>query len=87
MDNSSLPRYVSVAAKYRRATLVALCMAVLATQVDTTVVNLAAHPIGEYFSASVDALQWVLDSYNLTMQCCYSQAACWPTFMVDDSCS
>ncbi len=66
MDNSSLPRYVSVAAKYRRATLVALCMAILATQVDTTVVNLAAHPIGEYFSASVDALQWVLDSYNLT---------------------
>ncbi len=61
-----MPRHVVATTQYRRATLVALCTAVLATQVDTTVVNLAAHPIGEYFSASVDALQWVMDSYNLT---------------------
>nr|WP_261803676.1 MFS transporter [Variovorax sp. PAMC26660] len=29
------------------------------------VVNLGTRPIGEYFSASVIALQWVVDSYNL----------------------
>lgn len=54
MDNSSQPRYVSVAAKYRRATLVALCMAVLATQVDTTVVNLPLIP-----SVNISLQAWV----------------------------
>lgn len=66
MDNASVPRHAGMTTKHHLATLVALCMAVLASQVDTTVVNLAAHPIGEYFSASVDTLQWVMDSYNLT---------------------
>lgn len=45
--------------------LVTLCLAVLIAQVDTSVVNLAVQPIGEYFKASVSALQWVVDSYNL----------------------
>jgi EmrB/QacA subfamily drug resistance transporter len=40
-------------------------MAVLVAQVDTAVVNLATRPIGEYFSAGVNALQWVVDGYNL----------------------
>jgi DHA2 family methylenomycin A resistance protein-like MFS transporter len=39
---------------------------VLVAQVDTSVVNLAMHPIGTAFQASVGALQWVLDGYNLT---------------------
>ncbi|MEO6147708.1 MAG: MFS transporter, partial [Sulfuriferula sp.] len=50
---------------HRWLTLVTLCMAVLIAQVDTSVVNLAVHPIGEYFTAGVAELQWVVDSYNL----------------------
>lgn len=46
-------------------TLAVLCSAVLVAQVDTAVVNLAVRPIGDYFSASVEELQWVVDSYNL----------------------
>ncbi|WP_018716840.1 MFS transporter [Arhodomonas aquaeolei] len=49
----------------RRRVLVTLCLAVLAAQVDTAVVNLAVRPIGVYFSAGVDTLQWVVDSYNV----------------------
>jgi EmrB/QacA subfamily drug resistance transporter len=45
--------------------LVTLCLAVLVAQLDTAVVNLATRPIGDHFHAGVDALQWVLDSYNL----------------------
>lgn len=46
-------------------TLPTLCAAVLIVQVDTSVVNLAIHPIGDYFHAGVGALQWVMDGYNL----------------------
>lgn len=52
-------------ARRRGLTLVVLCLAVLVAQVDTAVVNLAAHPIGAYFKAGVGAMQWVIDSYNL----------------------
>ena len=50
----------------RAAILLTLCLGVLVAQVDTSVVNLAMHPIGLAFRASVTALQWVLDGYNLT---------------------
>lgn len=50
----------------RRLILLALCLGVLVAQVDTSVVNLAMHPIGATFRAHVAALQWVLDGYNLT---------------------
>ena len=46
--------------------LATLCLAVLLAQLDTAVVNLAIRPIGDHFGAGVAALQWVLDSYNLT---------------------
>jgi EmrB/QacA subfamily drug resistance transporter len=46
--------------------LFTLCLAVLVAQVDTAVVNLGTHRIGSYFHASVGALQWVVDAYNLT---------------------
>jgi DHA2 family methylenomycin A resistance protein-like MFS transporter len=49
----------------RGMVLLTLCLGVLVAQVDTSVVNLAARPIGVAFDASVTALQWVLDSYNL----------------------
>ena len=45
--------------------LVTLCLGVLVAQVDTSVVNLATQPIATSFGASVGALQWVLDGYNL----------------------
>lgn len=49
----------------RWLTLTTLCLAALVTQLDTSVMNLATRPIGVYFDASVGALQWVVDSYNL----------------------
>ncbi|MBM2770627.1 MFS transporter [Burkholderia anthina] len=52
--------------KRRGVTLLTLCIAVLVAQVDTAVVNLATRAIGTYFHADVGALQWVVDSYNLT---------------------
>ncbi|KUZ17341.1 MFS transporter [Burkholderia diffusa] len=53
-------------ARQRSVTLLTLCLAVLVAQVDTAVVNLATRAIGAYFHAGVGALQWVVDSYNLT---------------------
>ena len=51
--------------RHRSLALVILCLAVLIAQVDTAVVNLAVHPIGEAFSSGIGALQWVVDGYNL----------------------
>lgn len=45
--------------------LLTLCLAVLVAQLDTSVANLAAQPIGRYFHAGVGPLQWVIDAYNL----------------------
>ncbi|WP_235212457.1 MFS transporter [Burkholderia pyrrocinia] len=58
--------YASRAGRRRGLTLLPLCIAVLVAQVDTAVVNLATRAIGDYFHAGVDALQWVVDSYNLS---------------------
>lgn len=49
----------------RPLVLLAMCLGVLIAQVDTSVVNLAAQPIGAAFHARVGALQWMLDAYNL----------------------
>jgi len=46
-------------------TLPVLCLAVLAAQVDSSVVNLATRPIGEHFGVGMGAPQWLIDSYNL----------------------
>ena len=59
------PETAAVASR-RGIILFTLCLGVLVAQVDTSVVNLAMHPIGAAFGASVAALQWVLDGYNLT---------------------
>jgi MFS transporter, DHA2 family, methylenomycin A resistance protein len=61
VDGSTVPRR----RQRRWLTLLTLCIAVLIAQVDTSVVNLAVRPIGDYFHAGVGALQWVVDSYNL----------------------
>src|SRR5690242_6373622 len=50
----------------RRLILVVLCLGVLIAQVDTTVVNLAAHAIGVGLDAPLAAVQWVVDGYNIT---------------------
>ena len=49
----------------RNLVLLAMCLAVLIAQIDTSVVNLATHAIGAAFHAGVAPLQWVLDAYNL----------------------
>jgi MFS transporter, DHA2 family, methylenomycin A resistance protein len=50
----------------RGLVLFTLSLGVLVAQIDTSVANLAAKQIGSAFQASVTALQWVLDAYNLT---------------------
>ena len=49
----------------RLLVLVGMCLAVLIAQIDTSVVNLATHAIGDSFQDGVAPLQWVLDAYNL----------------------
>src|SRR6185437_11608460 len=49
----------------RKMVLLAMCLAVLIAQIDTSVVNLATHAIGATFHTGVPSLQWVLDAYNL----------------------
>ncbi len=46
--------------------LLTLCLAVLMVQVDTSVVNLAAHAIGVALRVPMSTLQWTVDAYNLT---------------------
>jgi MFS transporter, DHA2 family, methylenomycin A resistance protein len=53
------------AATVRTIVLLAMCLAVLIVQIDTSVVNLATHAIGATFDTDVAPLQWVLDAYNL----------------------
>lgn len=65
MDQTSFDGHPGAAPVRRRLTLTALCLAALVAQIDTSVVNLATRPIGAYFAATVNMLQWVLDSYNL----------------------
>lgn len=65
MDNPSFSHAAGQPTLRHSLTLATLSLAVLVAQVDTAVVNLGVHPIGEYFSAGVSALQWVVDSYNL----------------------
>lgn len=53
-------------AKRKQLTLATMCIATFVAILDTTVVNLALHTIQDKMHASVTALQWVLDLYNLT---------------------
>jgi DHA2 family methylenomycin A resistance protein-like MFS transporter len=46
-------------------TLLALCLGLFVTQLDTTVVNLALPSIERSFDGDVALLQWVVDAYNL----------------------
>jgi EmrB/QacA subfamily drug resistance transporter len=45
--------------------LFTMCLGVLVAQIDTSVVNLGTHAIGNALGLGVSALQWVLDVYNL----------------------
>lgn len=49
----------------KRLTLLALCLGLFVTQLDTTVVNLALPSIQRSFDGNVALLQWVVDAYNL----------------------
>ncbi|MBD8880297.1 MFS transporter [Rhodanobacter sp. 7MK24] len=50
----------------RGCLLLTLCLGVLLAQIDTSVVNLALHPIATALSLGVAPLQWIVDGYNLT---------------------
>jgi DHA2 family methylenomycin A resistance protein-like MFS transporter len=50
----------------RSLILLTMCLGVLVAQIDTSVVNLALKHISADLTANVSALQWVVDSYNLT---------------------
>ena len=52
-------------AQRRGLILLTLCLGVLIAQVDTSVVNLALHPIGDGLDVGIAPLQWVVDGYNL----------------------
>jgi MFS transporter, DHA2 family, methylenomycin A resistance protein len=54
----------------RTATLMAMCLAVLMVQLDTTVANLALHELQRQLKSSVEQLQWVIDGYNLVYGAC-----------------
>src|ERR1041385_95884 len=45
--------------------LTTMCLGALMAQIDTSVVNLALKEIGADLHSGVNALQWVVDSYNL----------------------
>ena len=45
--------------------LFTMSLGVLNAQIETSVVNLAVKSIGADFKASVTALQWIVDAYNL----------------------
>lgn len=45
--------------------LLTLCLAVLIAQIDTSVVNLAVHPVAAFFHVRVASMQWLVDGYNL----------------------
>src|SRR5450631_3311997 len=47
-------------------TLLAMCLGLFMPQVDTSVVNLALPSIQHSLNSDVGALQWIIDSYNLT---------------------
>ena len=47
-------------------TLLAMCLGLFMPQLDTTVVNLALPSIQRSLHTDIGALQWVIDSYNLT---------------------
>jgi DHA2 family methylenomycin A resistance protein-like MFS transporter len=47
-------------------TLLAMCLGLFMPQLDTTVVNLALPGIQKSLHTNIDALQWIIDSYNLT---------------------
>jgi len=68
MNAHALPTKPSTeaAGKSGALTLATLCIAMLLAQLDTSVVNLATKPIGADFHVPVNALQWVIDGYNLT---------------------
>jgi MFS transporter, DHA2 family, methylenomycin A resistance protein len=59
------PSFLAAEPARNALTLPVLCIAVFAAQLDTSIANLAAAPIGRHFAASLSALQWVIDSYNL----------------------
>lgn len=65
MSATSITNLAEASRRTPTIILVTLCLGVLIAQLDSSVVNLAVKRIGADLAASVSALQWVLDAYNL----------------------
>jgi EmrB/QacA subfamily drug resistance transporter len=66
MSGSTAPEATSTTGRTRKALVLAtVCAAVLAINLDTTIVNVALPSISRELSAGTRALQWVVDGYNL----------------------
>jgi EmrB/QacA subfamily drug resistance transporter len=65
IDAREFSSFAAARAARNRLTLPVLCAAVFLAQLDTSIANLAIRSIGEHFAASMSALQWIIDSYNL----------------------
>lgn len=65
LADASISDPTAPAGRPRWLTLTTLCLAVLVAQIDTAVVNLATRAIGDDLKTGINALQWIVDSYNL----------------------
>jgi EmrB/QacA subfamily drug resistance transporter len=65
VGDTSISDSMGMDTKWRWLTLTTLCLAVLVAQIDTAVVNLAMRPVGDDLKIGINALQWIVDSYNL----------------------
>jgi EmrB/QacA subfamily drug resistance transporter len=55
----------ALTARRRTAVLITVCLAVLAINLDTTIVNVALPSLSRQLHASTSAMQWVVDGYAL----------------------
>jgi hypothetical protein len=62
---TAVPRTTEPGHAHRGWVLATVCAAVLAINLDTTIVNVALPSISRELSAGTRQLQWVVDGYNL----------------------
>src|SRR6188768_969684 len=65
MLSASTSRPKDVVMRSKLGILLTVCAAVLAINLDTTIVNVALPSIGDELGAGTRGLQWVVDGYNL----------------------
>ncbi len=60
-----MPQHLHLSRSRRLATLATVCAAVLAINLDTTIVNVALPTLATELDAGTRELQWIVDGYNL----------------------